>query len=207
MSVEITLCSQMPVPVPVEQLAITVHFSIEKNNYRKTAEWLTKHRTPNGIIHFAPETSPGPAARSGLPAPELHETFERSPSDNSLSATGIICKNVHVLLRRQESSPSPETASGVVLEDGAHVLQCRGVTLEPGANRITFRTQVRVEGEAGPDSKGGREGRRARQHGRKRGASARQPGLHVCVSSKKSRLVCFNRFVAVDTSFKNVCLF
>lgn len=139
---DITMCSQMPVPVRVEQIAINVHFSIEKNNYRKTAEWLTKHKTSNGIINFPVETSPFPTSQNNLPALELYEMFERSPSDNSLNTTGIICKNVHMLLRRQESSTSLETPSGVALEDGAHVLKCRDVTLEPGPNRITFRTQV-----------------------------------------------------------------
>lgn len=142
LSVDITVCSQMPVPVRVEQIAISVHFSIEKNNYRKTAEWLTKHKTSNGIINFPVETSPFPTSQNNLPALELYEMFERSPSDNSLNTTGIICKNVHMLLRRQESSTSLETPSGVALEDGAHMLRCSDVTLEPGANRITFRTQV-----------------------------------------------------------------
>ena len=145
LSVEITLCSQMPMPVHVEQVAINVHFGIEKNNYRKTAEWLTKHKTSSGTVSFPTETSPLPVPQNNLPAPELYEMFERSPSDNSLNTTGIICKNVHMLLRRQESSASLETSSGVALEDGAHALKCSGVTLEPGANRITFRTQVRVE--------------------------------------------------------------
>ncbi|XP_030874651.1 trafficking protein particle complex subunit 10 [Leptonychotes weddellii] len=146
LSVDITMCSQMPVPVHVEQIAINVHFSIEKNNYRKTAEWLTKHKTSNGIINFPTETSPFPASQNNLPALELYEMFERSPSDNSLNTTGIICKNVHMLLRRQESSTSLETSSGVALEDGAHVLKCNDVTLEPGANRITFRTQAKEPG-------------------------------------------------------------
>jgi hypothetical protein len=75
----------------------------------------------------------------------LSEMFERSPSDNSLNTTGIICRNVHMLLRRQESGSSLETPSGVTLEDGAHVLRCSSVTLEPGANKVAFRTQVRAQ--------------------------------------------------------------
>ncbi|XP_070345133.1 trafficking protein particle complex subunit 10 isoform X9 [Equus asinus] len=146
LSVEITICSQMPVPVRVEQIAISVHFSIEKNSYRKTAEWLTKHKASNGVIHFPTEPSPFPAAQNSLPALELYEMFERSPSDNSLHTTGIICKNVHMLLRRQESSASLDAPSGVALEDGAHVLKCSSVTLEPGANTITFRTQAKEPG-------------------------------------------------------------
>lgn len=156
LSVEMTVCSQMPVPVHVEQITVNVHFSIEKNNYRKTAEWLTKHKTANGIIHFATETSPFPASQNSLPALELYEMFERSPSDNSLNTTGIICRNVHMLLRRQESSTSLETPSAVALEDGAHVLKCSSVTLQPGANTVTFRTQVGV-GAGRLDLRGGRE--------------------------------------------------
>ncbi|XP_069331014.1 trafficking protein particle complex subunit 10 isoform X2 [Eulemur rufifrons] len=146
LSVEITVCSQMPVPVPVEQIAVNVHFNIEKNSYRKTAEWLTKHKTSNGIINFPTETSSFPASQNSLPALELYEMFERSPSDNSLNTTGIICRNVHMLLRRQESSSSLETPSGVALEEGAHMLRCSNVTLEPGPNKITFRTQAREPG-------------------------------------------------------------
>ncbi|ELV10336.1 Trafficking protein particle complex subunit 10 [Tupaia chinensis] len=146
LSIEITMCSQMPIPVHVEQVTVNVHFSIEKNSYRKTAEWLTKHKTSNGIINFPTETSPFPGSQNNLPALELYEMFERSPSDNSLNTTGIICRNVHMLLRRQESNSSLETSSGVALEDGAHVLRCSSVTLEPGANKITFRTQAKEPG-------------------------------------------------------------
>lgn len=144
--VEMTVCSQMPIPVRVEQITISVHFSVEKNSYRKTAEWLTKHKTSNGIINFPVETLPFPASQNSLPALELYEMFERSPSDNSLNTTGIICKNVHMLLRRQESGAALDSPSGVALEDGAHVLKCSDVTLEPGANTITFRMQAKEPG-------------------------------------------------------------
>ncbi|OBS72220.1 hypothetical protein A6R68_13196, partial [Neotoma lepida] len=146
LTVEITVCSQMPVPVHVDQIAVNVHFSIEKNNYRKTAEWLTKHKTSNGIITFPAEASLFPASQNSLPALELSEMLERSPSDNSLNTTGIICRNVHMLLRRQESGSSLETPSGLALEDGAHVLRCNSVTLQPGANKIAFRTQAKEPG-------------------------------------------------------------
>ncbi|XP_052020196.1 trafficking protein particle complex subunit 10 isoform X1 [Apodemus sylvaticus] len=146
LTVEITVCSQMPVPVHVDQIAVNVHFSIEKNNYRKTAEWLTKHKTSNGIITFPAEASLFPASQNSLPALELSEMLERSPSDNSLNTTGIICRNVHMLLRRQESGSSLEPPSGLALEDGAHMLRCNSVTLQPGANKIAFKTQAKEPG-------------------------------------------------------------
>ena len=140
--IELTLLSEMPIPVQVDQIAIHVHFSIEKNSYRKTAEWLTKHKTSNGVISFPNEVAGFPLSRNNLPALELYEMYERSPSDNSLNTAGIICKNVHMLLRRQESSSSLDMPSGVTLEDGAHVLKCNNLILEPGINKITFNTQV-----------------------------------------------------------------
>uniref|UniRef100_A0A8C0J097 Trafficking protein particle complex subunit 10 n=1 Tax=Chelonoidis abingdonii TaxID=106734 RepID=A0A8C0J097_CHEAB len=146
LSIELTLLSQMPIPVKVDQIAISVHFSIEKNNYRKTAEWLTKHKTSNGIISFSNEVAGFPLSRNNLPALELYEMYERSPSDNSLNTTGIICKNVHMLLRRPESSSSLEMLSGVTFEDGAHMLKCSNFILEPGVTTIAFRTQAKEPG-------------------------------------------------------------
>ncbi|XP_076975245.1 trafficking protein particle complex subunit 10 isoform X2 [Tamandua tetradactyla] len=146
LSVGMTAWSHMPVPVCVEQIAISTHFSLEKNSYRKTAEWLTKHKVPSGTVTFPSETSRFPVSQNSVPALELYAMFERSPSDNSLNTTGIICKNVHMLLRRQESSSSLEMPSGVALEDAAHTLKCSSVTLQPGANTITFSTQAREPG-------------------------------------------------------------
>lgn len=140
--IELTLANQMPVPVNVDQIAINVHFSIEKNSYKKTAEWLTKHKTSNGIISFSNEVVSLSLSRSSLPMLELYEMYERNPSDNSLNTTGIICKNVHMLLRSQESISSLELPTGLSLEDGAHALKCSNLILEPGVNKITFRTQV-----------------------------------------------------------------
>ncbi|XP_033003009.1 trafficking protein particle complex subunit 10 [Lacerta agilis] len=146
LSIELTLANQMPIAVKVDQIAINIHFSIEKNSYRKTAEWLTKHKTSNGIISFPNEVVGLSLSRSSLPMLELYEMYERSPSDNSLNTTGIICKNVHMLLRRQESSSSLEIPTGLTLEDGAHVLKCSNLILEPGVNNITFRTQGKDPG-------------------------------------------------------------
>lgn len=63
-----------------------------------------------------------------------------------------------MLLRRQESGSSLETPSGLALEDGAHVLRCNNVTLQPGANKIAFRTQVWVGLGSGHGSQVGRDG-------------------------------------------------
>ncbi|XP_077198954.1 trafficking protein particle complex subunit 10 [Paroedura picta] len=146
LSIELTLVNQMPIMVNIDQIAINVHFSIEKNSYRKTAEWLTKHKISNGIISFPNEVVGFSLSRSSLPMLELYEMYERSPSDNSLNTTGIICKNVHMLLRRQESSSSLEISTGLTLEDGAHVLKCSNMILEPGVNKITFKTQGKEPG-------------------------------------------------------------
>ncbi|KAK9402061.1 hypothetical protein NXF25_010417 [Crotalus adamanteus] len=45
-----------------------------------------------------------------------------------------------------ESSSSLEIPTGLTLEDGAHVLKCSNLILEPGINKITFRTQGKEPG-------------------------------------------------------------
>ncbi|KAG5833739.1 hypothetical protein ANANG_G00279070 [Anguilla anguilla] len=73
---------------------------------------------------------------------ELHEMQDRSPSDGALNSTGVVCKNVHLLLRRQDSSASldtPNSSSGPVsMEEGAQLLKTDDVTLLPGNNSILF---------------------------------------------------------------------
>ncbi|KAJ1112124.1 hypothetical protein NDU88_000392 [Pleurodeles waltl] len=146
LSLELTLQSQMPIAVQVDSVCILVHFSIEKNSYRKTAEWLTKHKTSNGIISFPSEMSVFPSSQNNVPTIELYEMYEKSPSDSSLNTTGIICRNAHMLLRHQESNSSLDLPSGVSLEEGANTLKCSNVTLHPGVNVLTFRTQAKEPG-------------------------------------------------------------
>lgn len=146
LSLELTLQSNMPVTVQVDSICILVHFSIEKNSYRKTAEWLTKHKTSNGIISFPSEMSVFPSSQNNVPTIELYEMYEKSPSDSSLNTTGIICRNAHMLLRHQESNSSLDLPSGVSMEEGANTLKCSNVTLQPGVNVLTFRTQAKEPG-------------------------------------------------------------
>lgn len=72
--------------------------------------------------------------------------FERSLFDNFLNMIGIICRNVYMFLRRQESSFFLEMFLGVVLEEGVYVLRCSFVILELGVNQIIFRIQVKEFG-------------------------------------------------------------
>lgn len=142
--VDVTVCSRMPVPLHLDHIALHFHFSLDKNNYRKTAEWLTTHQTANGLVVFPATPTTLPATQHSMPAPELAELSERSPADGALSTAGIICRNAHLLLRRSDSSTGPEAPASLALDDGAHVLRSSGITLEPGPNLVTFRTQVGV---------------------------------------------------------------
>ncbi|KAM9317494.1 LOW QUALITY PROTEIN: trafficking protein particle complex subunit 10 [Gastrophryne carolinensis] len=143
---EVTLLSPMPEALPLEHLSAHFHYSLDKNSYRKTAEWLTRHKPAGGTVHFLPEAVPGD--RSPPPALELSEMFEKSPSEGGLVSTGLMCKNAHLLLRPQDStSTSPlDRNPGISLDDGAHTLRCSDITLQPGVNHLTFCTQPQEPG-------------------------------------------------------------
>ncbi|XP_041114693.1 trafficking protein particle complex subunit 10-like isoform X2 [Polyodon spathula] len=150
LTIELRLHSHMPIPVWLEQVAASVHFSIEKNSFHKAVESLSKQRVMaggnNGIIHIQTDPPAGRSPQVSLPSLELYEMHDKSPSDNSLNSTGVICKNVHLLLRHQESVSSIETPSGVSLEDSAQVLKTTDVLLEPGFNKIVFTAPAHKPG-------------------------------------------------------------
>ncbi|XP_029433678.1 trafficking protein particle complex subunit 10 isoform X2 [Rhinatrema bivittatum] len=146
LSVEVTLWSRMPVAVCMDQLSLNVHFNIEKNSYRKTAEWLTKHKTSNGIISFQSEVLGLAMSRQSIPTIELYEMHEKNPTDNSLTTSGVICKNTHMLLRWQERSTFLETPTPLSLDDSANTMKCSSVILQPGLNTVLFSTQAKEAG-------------------------------------------------------------
>ncbi|XP_015219071.1 trafficking protein particle complex subunit 10 isoform X2 [Lepisosteus oculatus] len=148
-ALELSLHSNMPMPVHLEQLAVSVHFSIERSSIRETGDVLGKQRTGgvnSGIIHFPGELPAGCLPRTSPPVLELDEMHDRSPSDNALNSSGVVCKNVHLLLRRRESVSSLETPSGVAVEDSAQILRTNDVLLLPGRNKILFTAPSREPG-------------------------------------------------------------
>ncbi|XP_028656367.1 trafficking protein particle complex subunit 10 isoform X1 [Erpetoichthys calabaricus] len=150
LNIELSLFSHMPVAVLLENIVASVHFSIEKSNFRKATEWQGKQRKvslgSNGIIHFQSDPPIGSPCQSNMPSLELYEMYDKSPSDNSLNSTGVICKNVHLLLRRQESVSSIEMPSAISVEDGAQSLRANNTLLQPGLNKIVFSTQAKDPG-------------------------------------------------------------
>ncbi|XP_068127136.1 trafficking protein particle complex subunit 10 [Hyperolius riggenbachi] len=146
LSMELTLTSLMPVPFQLEHLSGHFHYSLDKNSYRKTAEWLTRHKPAGGAVHFQTEGLPG--ARVSPPVLELSEMYEKSPSEGGLLSTGVICRNVHMLLRSQDSSASSplDRQSALSMDDGAQTVRCSNITLQPGVNRLTFPAQAQEAG-------------------------------------------------------------
>lgn len=151
LQLELRLCSLMPVPVRLEQLAASVHFTLEQPGTRP-APSVSQRRpgfSPDGTVTF-PATSPsyGPLQDSSLPALELYEMQDRSPSDNILNSTGVVCKNVHLLLRGNDNTASLDmpssSASALTMEDGAQMLKTNDVMLSPGNNSINFTAPVSV---------------------------------------------------------------
>uniref|UniRef100_A0A8C2KI83 Trafficking protein particle complex 10 n=1 Tax=Cyprinus carpio TaxID=7962 RepID=A0A8C2KI83_CYPCA len=133
---ELRLCSLMPVPVTLEHISASIHFTEEQPG--STAQKRAA-QNPDGTVTF-PAASPASAS-----ALELCEMLEHSPSDNTLSSAGLACRNMHLLMRRDDSATSldtPNTAlTALALEDGAQMLRASDVTLSPGNNSIIFTSQ------------------------------------------------------------------
>ncbi|XP_030626618.1 trafficking protein particle complex subunit 10 [Chanos chanos] len=155
LQLELRLWSLMPVPVRLEHLAASVHFNLEQPGSRGTAAAQRRpgqgQGTAEGTVQFS-TISPSGAAPLGAPPPalELYEIQDRSPSDNSLNSAGVVCKNVHLLLRRHDSAASLDTpnasTSAIAMEDGAQMLKTNDVTLLPGNNSILFTAPTQKPG-------------------------------------------------------------
>ncbi|XDV51112.1 hypothetical protein PO909_020054 [Leuciscus waleckii] len=142
LQVELRLCSLMPVPVRVEHLSASIHFSLEMPGSTAQKRAL---QNPDGTVTF-----PGASPVSGSPALELCEIQEQSPSESTLNTAGVVCKNMHLLMRVQDSAPSLETPVTapvpLAVEDGAQMLEADDVTLLPGNNSIVFNAPSQKPG-------------------------------------------------------------
>ena len=150
LQVELSLQCLMPVAVHIQQLAGSIHFSLEQAGTHGRSKGPPRQTHP-GTVHFTQVHSSGSAAPASATTPslELDEIQDRSPSDNSLNSTGIVCKNTHLVMRRHDSGSSPDTANcvsppSVAVDDGAQMLKVQDVTLEPGNNAIMFTAPVRA---------------------------------------------------------------
>ncbi|KAM9803304.1 trafficking protein particle complex subunit 10 isoform X1 [Syngnathus typhle] len=144
--VELTLRCRMPVAVRVDELAVGVHLDAER-----VSKGGARGAALPGTVDFeAAVTAPGrPSSLSAGPPPEMDEAHDRSPSDDSLSSAGVVCRNAHLLVRRHDSG-SPPDASGpparngaagappAAPKEGAPVLRASGITLEPGDNSVVL---------------------------------------------------------------------
>lgn len=147
LQVELVLQCLMPMPVCIQQLAASIHFALEQvatNGRSKAAQ----RQTGAGTVEFHQRSSSaGPPSYSPYISLELEEIHDRSPTDNSLNSTGVVCKNTHLVIRRHESSSPPNTPSilspaAVTMKEGAQMLQVNDVTLQPGNNSIMFTAPV-----------------------------------------------------------------
>lgn len=149
LQVELTLKSLMPVSVHIQQLAASIHFDVDHGGTLGRSKGAQRH-TNSGTVEFnLGNSSAGlPSGAAPRPVLDMDEVQDRSPSDNSLNSTGVVCKNTHLLIRRHESNSPPETPNcvsppTVAMKEGAQMLKVQDVTLEPGNNSITFTAPVR----------------------------------------------------------------
>ncbi|KAM6985321.1 trafficking protein particle complex subunit 10 isoform 1-T1 [Aplochiton taeniatus] len=144
LQVELSLRCLMPVAIRLEQLAASVHFSLEQAGTHGRSKGAQRQTHP-GTVHFSQASASGgpPTSSAAGPSLDLDEIQDRSPSDNSLNSTGMVCKNTHLIMRRRDSSSSPDTPNcvspaPVAMDDGAQMLKVQDVTLEPGNNKVLF---------------------------------------------------------------------
>ncbi|XP_077392454.1 trafficking protein particle complex subunit 10 isoform X2 [Festucalex cinctus] len=152
LQVELTLRCLMPVAVRVDELAVGIHLDAEK-----ASKGGAQGRGLPATVDFEAAVSPAgrPSSLNAGPPPEMDEAHDRSPSDDSLSSVGVVCKNAHLVIRRHDSgSPqdaphplarSPHAAAAaavpalpVSLKEGARMLRGRDITLEPGDNSVVL---------------------------------------------------------------------
>lgn len=147
LQVELVLQCLMPMPVCIQQLAASIHFTQEQwgTNGRHKA---TQRQTDAGTVDFPQRSSSaGPSSSAPYISLEFEEIHDRSPTDNSLNSTGVVCKNTHLVIRRHDSSSPPKSPSvlspaAVTMKEGARMLQVNDVTLQPGNNSIMFTAPV-----------------------------------------------------------------
>ncbi|XP_051937944.1 trafficking protein particle complex subunit 10 [Hippocampus zosterae] len=150
LQVELTLHCLMPVAVRADELAVGIHLDAEH-----ASKGAGQGRGLPGTVDFEASASPTgrPASLSAGPPPEMDEAHDRSPSDDSLSSAGVVCKNAHLVIRRhdggspQDASRTPRGHAGptgaapatpVALKEGARMLTGRRIALEPGDNRVVL---------------------------------------------------------------------
>lgn len=149
LQVELTLRCLMPVSVHIQQLVASIHFDLERGGTNGRSKGAQRQTNPGTVEFNQGSSSAGPPSSSAAGPPlELEEMQDRSPSDNSLNSTGVVCKNTHLVMRRHDSSSPPDTPNCVsppnlTIKEGAQTLKVQDVTLEPGNNSIVFTAPVR----------------------------------------------------------------
>uniref|UniRef100_A0AAX7SEW7 Trafficking protein particle complex 10 n=1 Tax=Astatotilapia calliptera TaxID=8154 RepID=A0AAX7SEW7_ASTCA len=110
LQVELTLRCLMPVSVRIQQLVASIHFEVDHGGTHGRSKGAQRRTHPGTVVFRQSNSSAGPPSSAGAgPSLELDEIQDRSPSDNSLNSTGVICKNTHLLMRRHDSNSPPDT--------------------------------------------------------------------------------------------------
>lgn len=155
LQVELTLRCLMPVSVHIQQVAASIHFDVDHGGTHGRSKGAQRQTNPGTIEFSQGNSSAGPCSSSASssssttrPPLELDEIHDRSPSDNSLNSTGVVCKNTHLLMRRHDSNSPPDTPNcisppTVAMKEGSQMLKVQDVKLEPGNNSIIFTAPVR----------------------------------------------------------------
>ncbi|XP_042201859.1 trafficking protein particle complex subunit 10 [Callorhinchus milii] len=105
-------------------------------------------RYPDGRVVFPGNAATDLPVRRQLPALiDVCELREKGPqADAPLASSGVVCRNSHMLLRRQDSNTSSGRGADVTREEASRSLRATGVQLRPGKNTVTLSAVVTEPG-------------------------------------------------------------
>ncbi|XP_078472354.1 trafficking protein particle complex subunit 10 isoform X1 [Lampetra planeri] len=105
-------------------------------------------RYPDGRVVFPGNAATDLPVRRQLPALiDVCELREKGPqADAPLASSGVVCRNSHMLLRRQDSNTSSGRGADVTREEASRSLRAAGVQLRPGKNTVTLSAVVTEPG-------------------------------------------------------------
>lgn len=150
------LCSNFPQSVTFTKIQISIRKCTEsealefvdhqqQQQHQQSTLSMRHRRQPSGthiiidkMLNFQPISKNLPSQL------DFHVNVEKTKG--RLVSCAIVCNNAHQLLKRSDSAGSTHNAAAIHKEDYSTCFSQSCVTLQPGHNSLTFKTQVKEKG-------------------------------------------------------------